>query len=214
MGVEDRKAREFKRREDEILKATLKLVSQDNWKDITIDDIAEKAEIGKGTFYKHFNSKDEACARIVMGHMEGLVAKLSAIDTSQDYGSRMATTIRTIWRHHMDHPELLPLKSYCESDGENLNLSESFSTSFRGLQMEMHALLHEMVSDGINKGAIAESNVDFPLYAGWALTEGAIRIFQETNLAKMLSEEMFIEYLIDFLQKGMQSAKAPSGKVN
>ena len=58
MSIHDRKAREFQRREEDILKAALALSNRDDWQAVTIEQIAQKAEIGKGTVYKHFPSKD------------------------------------------------------------------------------------------------------------------------------------------------------------
>jgi hypothetical protein len=57
MGVQDRKAREFQRRADDTLKAALALSNRDDWQAVTIEQIAQKAEIGKGTVHRHFPRK-------------------------------------------------------------------------------------------------------------------------------------------------------------
>ena len=49
MGVAERKERDFRRREEDILAAALRLFDRDNWQDVTIEQIAQEAEIGKGT---------------------------------------------------------------------------------------------------------------------------------------------------------------------
>ena len=49
MSIQDRRAREFVRREQDILQAALALSNRDDWQTVTIDQIAPKAEIGKGT---------------------------------------------------------------------------------------------------------------------------------------------------------------------
>ena len=65
MGISERREREFQRREGEILDAALELFSADDWQSVTIDQIARRAEIGKGTVYLHFASKDEIYARSI-----------------------------------------------------------------------------------------------------------------------------------------------------
>ena len=58
------KAREFQRREDELLQAALEVSNCDDWQTVTIEQIAQKAEIGKGTVYKHFAAKGDMYARL------------------------------------------------------------------------------------------------------------------------------------------------------
>jgi hypothetical protein len=53
MGVPERKEREFPLAERGDFDAALSLFDRDDWR-VTIDDIAQKAEIGKGTVYLHF----------------------------------------------------------------------------------------------------------------------------------------------------------------
>ncbi len=49
----------FEERESAILAAARELFQREDWELVTIDEIAAKAQIGKGTVYKHVASKDE-----------------------------------------------------------------------------------------------------------------------------------------------------------
>ena len=51
MGIQERKERVFKGREKEILQAALRLFDGDDWQLVTIERIAQEAEIGKGTVF-------------------------------------------------------------------------------------------------------------------------------------------------------------------
>ena len=97
MGVQDRKEREFKRREEEILAAALALFRNDNWQAVTVEQIAEAAEIGKGTIYKHFASKDEMYARLVMDYQKHGIEKLRRIDPTLDVIQRLRAIIAVTW---------------------------------------------------------------------------------------------------------------------
>jgi TetR/AcrR family transcriptional regulator len=59
MGVQERKAREKHARQEAILKAARKIFFAKGLEQATIDDIAEKAELSKGTIYLYFQSKEE-----------------------------------------------------------------------------------------------------------------------------------------------------------
>ncbi len=58
MGTTERRARERKKRREEILNAAEKVFARKGITSTTIDDIATEAELGKGTLYNYFPSKE------------------------------------------------------------------------------------------------------------------------------------------------------------
>ena len=75
MTIADRKEREFQRREEEILAAAFKLFMKYGLETVTIEMIAEAAEIGKGTIYKHFKSKHDIFASLAINSADVMLAK-------------------------------------------------------------------------------------------------------------------------------------------
>jgi len=65
MGVKERRGREEKARLDIILEAAEKVFAEHGYRDTRMDDIAEVAELAKGTLYYYFKSKDEIFFRIL-----------------------------------------------------------------------------------------------------------------------------------------------------
>ncbi|GBD94451.1 fatty acid metabolism regulator protein [bacterium BMS3Abin05] len=59
MAVQHRKQRERLAREQLILDAALQVFSEKGFNQATMDDVAQIAELGKGTLYYYFKSKDE-----------------------------------------------------------------------------------------------------------------------------------------------------------
>lgn len=59
MGVQERKQREKVYREESILAAAKKVFLEKGLVVATIDDIAAEAELGKGTLYRHYRSKED-----------------------------------------------------------------------------------------------------------------------------------------------------------
>ncbi len=57
MGIQERKERERKRRQEQILNAAIELIENRGFEKTTMDEIAERAELSKGTLYLYFNDK-------------------------------------------------------------------------------------------------------------------------------------------------------------
>lgn len=70
MGIEQRKIREKETRRDNIVNAAEEIFLSSGFNNSTIDQIAEKSEIGKGTLYLHFKSKEELLLAVYLKNLE------------------------------------------------------------------------------------------------------------------------------------------------
>lgn len=59
MGIAERKEREKQQRREEIIRAAEKVFFARGFAGATMDEIAERAELSKGTLYLYFSSKDD-----------------------------------------------------------------------------------------------------------------------------------------------------------
>ena len=59
MGIAERKEREKKQRREEIISAAQEVFFEKGFDGATMDDVAERAELSKGTLYLYFKSKDD-----------------------------------------------------------------------------------------------------------------------------------------------------------
>lgn len=94
-----RKEREFARREKDILDAAMRLFDCAHWEEITVEQIAKEAEVGKGTVYKHFPSKEALYAQISLEFHESLLNTFYEVE-------QKATDTENIQNYH---PALLSL---------------------------------------------------------------------------------------------------------
>jgi AcrR family transcriptional regulator len=72
--VEQRNRSKREQREERILAATAQLVEQFGYKKTTIDDIARKAGVGKGTIYLHWKTREDLFMALLMHEMKTLIA--------------------------------------------------------------------------------------------------------------------------------------------
>ncbi|NGO74412.1 TetR family transcriptional regulator [Streptomyces sp. YC504] len=108
-GVEPSGLRELKkqRRRERIVAAATDLVRERGIDEVTVTDIAEVAQVGRATFFRHFDSKESA---VVIGFYENRLAALLAALAEQpediDPRRAMAEAIRTQIRGFQQSPDL------------------------------------------------------------------------------------------------------------
>jgi AcrR family transcriptional regulator len=197
MGVAERKAREFARREQAILAAATKLFLEDDWQAVTIDRIADAAEIGKGTVYKHFKSKDEVYARLVLRNFRDLLAKLVCIDPRQPLVARVERMIRIHWQHIMDQPRMQELAEYCELGERALSLSPEVAGELARARQRIIALAEEVLQEGVRQGVFLDAPLQYMHTVAWAAIRGSWQLVRNGTLG--LDQERYLDFLVDFL---------------
>ena len=85
MSVAERRVREREARAELILKAALKVFARRGIKEATIEEIAQEAELGKGTIYYYFSSKEaileELVKQTVERHSDSALARACSAST-------------------------------------------------------------------------------------------------------------------------------------
>ena len=84
------KAREFKQREEEVLRTALDLFLELGEDRVTVEMIAEKVGIGKGTIYKHFETKDEIYLLLMIRYEEEMAQMFQRLVDSPDNKEQLA----------------------------------------------------------------------------------------------------------------------------
>jgi AcrR family transcriptional regulator len=206
MGTEERKKREFQRREREIIDAAIELFAQGDWMSITIDQIAEKAEVGKGTVYKHFKSKDEIYTRIIINNSRALYWKLKKIKSVLEFEEKFRQLFKTIWNFYMDDYDfMLKLMQYCEQRGCLCSMDTFLQEEFTAAEKANLSVYKEILEDGINSGYIPEQNLSQMVFAGISMIYGIIRNVINRGLHLQLTDvelDQLVEYSIGFTLRG------------
>jgi len=84
MGIEERKEREKEHRKEEILNAAQKVFFDKGLPTATMDEIAEAAELSKGTLYLYYKSKEDLYLGVMMRGMQVLYTEYEVLAASQD----------------------------------------------------------------------------------------------------------------------------------
>lgn len=84
MGLNERKERERQKRRSEILKAAKTAFLKHGIQGTTMDKIALEAELGKGTLYLYYSSKEELILALIAEDLEKLIEKVKRVTTGPE----------------------------------------------------------------------------------------------------------------------------------
>jgi AcrR family transcriptional regulator len=203
MGIQERKAREFCRREREILRAALALFRGDDWETVTVEQIAQQAEIGKGTVYKHFASKDEIYARLALDFHRAVVKRVRRIDASLSAGAQLSALVAAGWEAHLTSRELHRVVVYCGRPGFLAGLSPATAAGFEAIEAERGTTLRRILGQGIASGEFAPLPIDQLLFSVYAAFWGAVQILWSDWKDGSPDRETCLAELTRFLLAGL-----------
>ena len=205
----DRKQREFERREEDILDAALKLFSGPGWEAVTIDQIAKKAEIGKGTVYKHFASKDELLFRLMLRFYHGLLMQLQ----QETFGDEeVLTSFERIFvlafRYHLQHREYRYVVEYCNRIDFKERADETWHASFMELDKAFGEWGDPMLLSAMEQGLITKRPLKHISMGIHACFNGAIdMLWAGKDWCLHGGEVDIIESVTDFMMSGLVGRK-------
>jgi AcrR family transcriptional regulator len=178
MGIAERREREKEQRRESILDAAEKVFFSRGVKEATMDEIAEEAELSKGTLYLYFESKEDIylgishrAMRILRGKFEdAIAAPIPGIEKSREIG-------RAYYEFARKYPDYFEAMMHFDAE-----MTKPEDTSPVGLEchaegMAVLGLVAESVRLGIADGSI-RPDLD-PMKTAillWAQTDGVIRI--------------------------------------
>ena len=205
-----RREREFRRREEDILAAALSLFNRDDWQTVTIDQIAAKAEIGKGTIYKHFESKDEIYAKLVVEFHRSILAEIRTIDFSQPPLKAIGESMDVFWRAHARAPEHKRLTQYCRREDFRHVIGAKLSRELEELDERMRSLLVPVIERGVREGAIVKKPVESVMLGLHAALVGAMEMQGVECMKTGMTPDRQYKEVREFALRGIARAKGRS----
>ncbi len=215
MGVQERKAREKKARQEAILKAAQKVFFSKGLDQTTIDDIAEQAELSKGTIYLYFKSKEELYISVFLRGLDILTNQFQKV-RKYFKTARADDLIREIrdiyYKFFMEYPEYFYINSLLYH-GRIKDKIDPFIWSLTHQQSKKCLLVvSEIIQKGIIDGIFRE--VDYWKMANsfWGAATGVMMILDDEEHRKFVGIPVkeLLDYTIDMLIEGLKVEKLKS----
>src|SRR5260370_680644 len=134
---------------ERLFRAALDLFAQKGFAETTVEDITEAADVGKGTFFNYFPSKDH----ILLAFGEMQLGKLeAAIEMARRSGEPMPEFLRSLGARMTQEPTRNPaiIRALLQGYLSTTPVREAMMD----VQKRMHALLSQMIQLGQDRAEI------------------------------------------------------------
>ena len=197
-----RREREFQRREQDILATALSLFNSDDWQSVTVEQVARETDIGKGTVYKHFESKDEIYARLALDFHAGMIAALRAVDATLPVMDRLREMIRVAWEGHMQSVEYHRVVLYCMRDDFRRRVKPETFQAFEALDEAYAEIVHPVLAEGIEAGLLPRRPIPALMFGASAALRGAT-LMAWSECAKGVDTDELLGEITRFILAGL-----------
>jgi AcrR family transcriptional regulator len=188
MGVTERKQREKAYRETSILEAAKKVFLAKGLLAATIDDIATEAELGKGTLYRHYRSKED----IMLAISEQAISELYVLYTKAAAGNdsglaKMLRMMRSYYSFVLANPAYFGFIAFFESPLPTTNAGIVYETA-----NAIYGLFQTVIQQGMSDGSIrTDLKPELMANSLWASTYGLMQFI--VSKGAHLVEQMHID---------------------
>lgn len=210
--AESRKEREFRLREEDILSCALELFEAEGIDNVTVAQIAKQTDIGKGTVYKHFASKDDIFARIAYEFNQSMLHICIEETKEGSCEQKMRRMFEICFNKHVEFPLKGEIAVLCEHPNFMENLSPDLQQKCLAQKEQYFELLSSYVQQGVEEGVLDNVPLEELLCGAHAIFAGALQMLRDRSYTvfdhtEQLSEERFIQLIVQFTMAGMFGQK-------
>jgi len=145
------------RRRQDILDAARALFNAKSYDSVTMDEIAEEADLSRATLYNHFDSKESIYFQIGIQYLIGLRERQRASITSVTSGlDQIITLSEDFLKALFEDPIIREIWRRFQSIHENELASNSIHSSFFRESQELEQIWSDVIKRGIEDGSIQE----------------------------------------------------------
>lgn len=184
MEKTQRKIEKFRQREQKILDAALELLVQYGEEAVTVEQIANHVDIGKGTIYKHFTSKIEIYMRLLFDYERQLRERLTAAIKEAEAGN-YAAPARAYFESRMSDPTKDRLFQRLEEKIRVLKQAPEMMEELHRMRNGVFESMNDVFTRRIQEGYLQDVPPHYYYYTYWALTQGAVELFHSKTFPRI-----------------------------
>ncbi len=181
-------------KKNNIIKIAANLFSQKSFHDVTMDEIAEKVGVAKGTIYLYFSSKDNLLFEILehtFGSIEALLEK--EVNTASLAPEKLKKVLAIIIKFYRGNIDVLKILSRDETHliQEHHDLTEKW-------RLRRIELYEKIIEKGIKEGSFKTRNTELAALILYGAV-GAVMVFYDLDKSpETIAEELYSEIASGF----------------
>jgi len=209
LSSEERRRKEKENRKNAILKAARKLFFERGFKSVTVDLIAAKAEVSKGSIYLYFDSKEEIYTQILISANIERHKEVENFARQEGTASELLLLFaRNYIEFFFENKELFRILMTFMLHADNMNLTEDQNTQLIHTTNENIRVISEILQKGIETGEFTpDLDIQQAQNAIWGLFNGIISLYIYTGAPDRRSERIHttVNKCLDTYMKGIRA---------
>lgn len=155
MGIAERKEREKQQRRLEIISAAENVFFSQGYENSTMEDVAKRVELSKGTLYLYFTSKDELLLAIVQKSISKLQNLFIEHSSKEENGiCKIRAVGEAFIRFFFEYRDYYNIMNYHFSHPTSVKKNCAICEEIYLLKTSNHGLMVEILEEGIKDGTI------------------------------------------------------------
>lgn len=177
------------KRKQQIIKIAANLFSEKSFHDVTVDEIAEKVGVAKGTIYLYFPSKEKLYLEILEDSFDSIESLLEQeVEKTDTAPEKLRKVLKIIFRFYRRHLDVLKILSRDET-----HLIEEHQELTRRWRSRRVKLYEKIIQKGINEGSFSTTNTKLAALMMYG-SVGAVMVFYGLDKdPDEVAEEVFNE---------------------
>ena len=215
MGIIDRKEREKEKRRNDIIDAAERVFFAKNVDNVTVDDVAEEAELSKGTIYLYFKNKEDLYRAIILRGMALFQSMMSeAADRCQTGIEKLYSIAIALYEFYKNYPQHFEALFYHGLTKLDLGSESHLNEDLMKKSDEMLQFAVDCLKTGIEDGSIRpDINPYLTALSLQGLLTGLIRVvsLEEDHMMKYhnVSSEELINHSFNLIGYSLKGPNAP-----
>jgi AcrR family transcriptional regulator len=182
-----------------ILTAAFELIAERGVRDLRMDDVADRARVGKATIYRRYRSKDE----LVTAAVAALVSEIRVPDTGSTHGDLLALMCSAV-EVYGGSAEAAAMPSLVDAMGRDAGLARAVREGFLA---DRRAALRAVLERGVERGDL-RADLDLEL----ALDVLGGPLFYRLLITGGPIDRELAEGVVDLILRGFAPGKAARRK--
>ena len=208
----ERRAREKAQRRREILDAARREFFERGFHHPTVDDVAARAEVSKGTIYLYFESKEEILAHLLLEGLDLLVSEMQAgcgpVSAAQPECS-LESLANTYLQFCQSHPNYFRLIMAFDRGRFEESISSELHQQVMNRSMEGLGLLAETVEAGKSSGVFHVDDAWQAAGSVWAALNGVLVLMAHPLRQRLLRSDLetMFQATLDLVVRGLKDGQ-------